>query len=539
MRSMQELALREYQVNAIDALKGAVRRGIKRVILQAPTGAGKTILAVRIILGAVEKGKRVLFLAHRGELIRQPARKLVEYGVPKELVALHMGGGKVLNGEAPIHVGTVQTLHRRDLDGFDIIISDECHRAVGPTHLKILDKMPNALRVGLTATPCRVDGRGLGVAFDEIIVVAKPSELVEQGAILDPLVYSVSEDQMPDLRGIGRKMGDFDKKGVRAAVSKAHLVDSIVENWQHRAQGLRTICFAVSRPHSRSIVDRFLAAGIAAAHIDGQTPKRERMEVLAKLERGELMVVSQCDLWVEGVDVPSVKCVILARPTQSLTVYLQSVGRSVRPWGGIRPVVLDHSGNVLYHGLPMQDREYSLEGGVTKTKTQLAKTCPSCYLLVGPSTPMCPECNYDFVAAAMSLAKSKKVVGITGLLEPVTPERILAEKRELWDKLLRECGEKGKDVAWALSKFIKRYRELPPEEWRREKIQFTDEAIAKLRMQLTQKMYVLGKTWDWVYKEFRNITGMEWNDARKRVSRGSSSEAWGQPEDSPVETARR
>lgn len=309
--------LREYQINDMENVRKAFREGYRSVLLVAPTGSGKTTTASAIIRGAMQKGKRITFLAHRRELVNQCSKRLDQLDVPHGVV---MRGHWRNRPHEKVQVCSIQTLLRREAHDTDLYFIDEAHRALGNSYLEILKRSKDAKLIGLTATPIRTDGRGLGHLFDHIVPSLTPADLTEMGFLVPARVYAPSK---PDLTGVHRQAGDYNQKELAERADTVKLIGDIVEHWHRLANGLSTVCFATSIKHSEHIVARFKAAGVPAEHIDGNTPVRDREAVLARVERGETLVVSNVGVWTEGVDVPCMTCAILARPTQSLALYLQ------------------------------------------------------------------------------------------------------------------------------------------------------------------------------------------------------------------------
>lgn len=416
------IALRPYQLEAVERVRECVRKGQTRNVVCAPTGSGKTILAAHITQSALERGKRVLFVAHRRELIRQPFCRFVASGIDPRHIGVIMAG--VGSGPlslfaasddasmwagyarrrppAPVQIASIQTLARRQRPPADLIIIDEAHRTLSKSYLDLLADYPSAVVLGLTATPTRTDKRGLGEVYQGLVVVAQYRELVELGALVAPRVWTVP--RLPDVSAVKTKGEDYDPRELDLAVNKSELIGDIVEHWQRHGNGAPTFAFAVSVAHSRRIAAAFLEAGIPAAHVDGETPVAERDAVFARLSRGELRVVSNCDVTTEGTDVPAVKTIVVARPTKSLRVWLQQAGRGSRPHeSGLPFVILDHAGCALEHGLPQEDRQWSLEPPKKrKLGKPPTKLCPECYCIVPAATPVCPECGFAFPPAERS-----------------------------------------------------------------------------------------------------------------------------------------
>src|SRR5215469_6847802 len=320
-----------------------------RILLVAPTGAGKTIIAAAIILDYLRRGKRVLVLCHRREIIAQTDGKLRE---------LNVWSGIIMAGEtalplARVQLASVATLWARamrkgpngkarmELPDADLVVVDECHHATAKTWRAIIDAYPNAIILGLTATPCRGDGRGLGEIFETMIQCPQVAELIDLGHLVRSRVYAPSA---PDLKGVDVSNGDYAESQLADRMDKTELVADIVATWHRYGERRRTVCFATGVGHSIHLRDQFIASGVRAEHIDGLTPKDERDASLERLASGELELVTNCMVLTEGWNMPEVGCCILARPTWKMGLYRQMIGRVLRPAPGkTDALILDHS----------------------------------------------------------------------------------------------------------------------------------------------------------------------------------------------------
>ena len=499
------MQLRSYQRQAISSLADAIRRGHRRVVLQAPTGSGKTVIGAALLQGALEKGRRALFSAHRLELVDQPYRKLVEAGLPEGKIGLRVGGDrKRRRDDAPLQIVSIDSIKPEDFSDKQLILIDEAHRAACRRYMLALEQAaPGAVVVGLTATPVRLDGKGLATAgFTEIVVVATPSELIEQGHIVDPTVWSVPTELLPVVEGVGITKGDYNLASLSLAVDRPDLYGHFVDHYAQRASGLRAVCFAVNRAHSRNIVDAFRAKGLRAEHVDGASRRKDRRNALDMLRRGELDVVSQCDLWIEGMDAPEVRCAILGRPTASLTIYLQSVGRVMRPYQGQPSIVLDHAGNALRHGLPSEDRVYSLDGVVRHSvRGPAIRRCPSCYLVMSPGKSSCPSCKHVFDDGKEELPTNYS----PAQLRRIDPE---GYQRYFWVQLWNRVYMDGKSPTWAKLEYERRFGspsmlEVPP----KPAVDMSPEARRKKHAELMKIASARVLPYEWVEERMRRIFG--------------------------------
>lgn len=368
-------------------------------ILVMPTGGGKTFTASELVL---RLDKPTLWLAHRRELIEQAAGQLYALGL--NVLTIQAGPPTPYNPTPesffaeqdgpPVYVASVDTLRTRRPPKVKLIVSDECHHDMARGRKSILDAFSDIPHVGLTATPFRLDGRGLGDAgYRRIIVAAYADELVAAGILHAPKVYCGTA---PDLRGVGKVGSDFNLGRLAERLNTSVMNLSIVENWQKKAAGRRTVCFATNIEHSQHIVQSFLDAGIPAEHLDGGTPETDRDGILKRLKSGKTLIVSNCMVWTEGFDLPALECAIIARSTMSLNLHWQTIGRIMRSCEGKDgAIVLDHAGNHDRHGLVTRRIEYSLEGKIVAEDDPLGlRRCGGCYFLYPPSMPECPECGW-------------------------------------------------------------------------------------------------------------------------------------------------
>jgi DNA repair protein RadD len=454
-----QLCLRPYQVEAVHEVNRRILSGARRVLLVASTGAGKTLTAAHMIRAAFERGERSLFVAHRREIIQQSYTKLIEYGVPECEVGIIMASDVRRKPGAAVQVASIDTLRRRSKPVAHWIFHDEAHRICAKSNQALVAHYDRAVHIGLTATPYRADGRGLGEVFDDLVVVASMRRLIDEGFLVEPKVFSTPA--LPDLSHVRLKGADYDERALAHAVDQKALVGNIVEHWQKLARGTRTVVFATSVGHSKHITERFRAAGIAAEHLDGTTPVGERDAILARLERGVTRVVSNCQCLAEGWDQPSVKCAVLARPTKSTGLYLQQAGRILRPFEGQGAVILDHAGCALAHGLPQDDRLFHLDGLTAEdAEAAICRTCPSCYAIIPIARRTCPECGTDLpVRTVIPKETSDALVEMSGAQRGPEPERVYLEQLRALARAQR------RDDAWVSERYVARYRRLPPPEW--------------------------------------------------------------------------
>lgn len=381
--------LRPYQVEAIEQIRAAIRTGKRRILLTVPTGGGKTLTAASMIAGALARGKRSQFVAHRKELIDQTVTAFARLGITS--VGVVRAGDKRRDSTQPIQVASIQTLANRLQPDFDLVFVDEAHRANAASYAKhVFERHQRAIIIGLTATPCRGDGKPLGSMFEELVVGARYSELIAGGFLAAPNAYSTP--MLPDLSTVRTTAGEYNQADLEDAVNRGALIGDLYTQWAKHPPA-RTVAFAVSVAHSRAIVERFTAEGVRAEHLDGTTPEDERAAILARLASGATTLVSNVGVLCEGWDLPSCKRLILARPTKSLGLYMQCAGRILRPHDGEIPIILDHGGNWDRHGAPHQDREWSLDAKPKRIGIAPSRVCPECFGHILASARTCPLCG--------------------------------------------------------------------------------------------------------------------------------------------------
>ncbi|MDP2271275.1 MAG: DEAD/DEAH box helicase [Archangium sp.] len=498
--------LDDYQIEAVEGARDELRRGGKRCLIVLPTGGGKTVVASEVIHRAMQRQSRVLFLAHRRELILQTSAKLTSFGVKHGIIM----GSHPRALQHLVQVASVQTLaHHRDLlAGVDLIFLDEAHHAAAGSYEDILSWFPKAVVVGLTATPWRLDGRGLADIFDCHVIPRTPKQLKETGWLV-PVggwEYEAIDTSRARVQG-----GDFATKDLVGEASKPRVVGDIVEEWQRHAQGGRTIVFAVSIEISKLLAEKFREAGVPAEHLDGKMKMADRDGVLARLRSGETRVVTNCNVLTEGFDCPALEVCVLARPTLSTSLYLQMVGRVLRTvcfdcgarnkWINDKCVccgstnlkrqarIHDHAGCLAAHGHPYAERDYSPETTVkgeresiedAQVRTVRQKRCTACKS-IRVEYP-CDNCNYSPTPTELRI-EFEQAAHAREIAEENSPQRLkqlaLAAafarvpergRRAFFDKMLHTRGLKAAIAsyrAWSGG------TEWPPQSWRHENSEAT------------------------------------------------------------------
>lgn len=468
------LQLRDYQQHAVNGIRHSYLSGNRSPLLVLPTGGGKTIVFSYISANTAARGKKAIILVHRVELLRQTFEKLQWAGVKVGLI----NPNYTPDITAPVQVASVQTLGRRlnFLRAFDpdLIVIDEAHHAIAGTWRTCIEAVSTARVLGVTATPVRGDGKGLGLEaggiFDDLIVGPQVADLIAAGYLVQPKVYAPL--QKLDLSGVKISMGDYDKKELEVRLDKPSITGDAVDHYTRLCAGAPAVAFCVNKAHAEHVAMAFREAGYRAAAVDGDMDDANRKRILGGLGNGQVQVVTSCDLISEGTDIPAIGAAILLRPTASLGLYLQQVGRALRPCEGKdRAIILDHVGNVLTHGMPDEPREWSLAGEDRRNRGKKQaekpvnlKQCEKCYAVHKPA-PVCPSCGYKYEVAGRELQQ------VDGSLQEVSAEdaaRIRKEQRKevgaakTLEDLLRIERSRGYKNGWAKHVFMARNNKQVP-----------------------------------------------------------------------------
>jgi superfamily II DNA or RNA helicase len=352
-----------------------------------------------IISSASDKGTKVLFLVHRTEILFQVSEYMDYYGIPHGVIK----AGEIYDPRHNVDLASVQTMIRRikhkDFGKYDMIVVDEAHHATAATYVEIIDTYQPRLLLGFSATPCRKSGMGLGALFTELIVVATMQDLVDQ-CFLVPVRYFAPFE--PDLKGIRITAGDYNEKQISMTMMQGAITADIVAKWKMLGENRQTVCFTTTVAHSVAVCEKFRAENVSAEHVDGATDPEERKDILKRYSRGEFKVLCNCAVFTEGVDIPSISCVIMARPTKSIVMYLQCVGRGMRLFEGKKDcILLDMAGVYWEHGPITEINNWTLSEATKmvsekneqrKEKNSRPITCLSCHH-VYTGQLKCPHCG--------------------------------------------------------------------------------------------------------------------------------------------------
>lgn len=407
---MKKFQLRDYQADDLKRINKEIKAGHKRVIYSLMTAGGKTVVLHEQVSRWLRKGMRGCVLVHTRALLKQTCDVFSD--LPHGIIA----GGITPDADKKLQICMVQSLARRGGKAFDFIVVDECHHATASTWAKILADSPDAIILGVTATPFRNDNRGLGQAgFTTIVEGPEVSWLTEQG-YLSPVEYYAPTDV--DMTGVKKVGGDYEKKESGRRANKRTITGSAVEHYKRHAMGQRALAFCVDIKHVMAVTKQFKKAGLNATFIHGKMSNEEREDILAQFAASKDMILVSCELIGEGLDVPAVACIILLRPTASLVRYIQQVGRGLRVIAGKKHVVvLDHVGNIRL-GHPHVPRPIDLDGVQPKAKSldenspkSYLRTCPKCKRVETADVLVCSTCGHKFKAVVRG-----KIGNISGFL---------------------------------------------------------------------------------------------------------------------------
>ena len=443
--------LRDYQQEMIDKVVDSLRHGYRKIMIVLPTGGGKTAIASELVRRSYAKGKSSIFMCHRQELLDQTYETYGKNGI----IPAFIKGGMHPDYNNPMQIASVNTLVRR-LDKYkvpDIIFVDECHHSKAGQWNQILDWAKDSVVIGLTATPCRLDGKPLNDMYETMIQTVSTKELIDRGYLVPYLYYAPS---IIDTSELVSANGDYTKKSLEAASFNSKIIGDNIEQYKKLAFGKRNVVFAISRKHGMGICDRYNEAGIRAEFVDGETPNKDRKAAIARFRSGETLVLVSVDIFGEGFDLPAIEVASLLRPTQSTSLYLQQVGRALRTcpeMGKQQAIILDHVNNYKTHGMPDEVREWSLSKEYkpkrkTEQSTVQIKRCPNCFYAHAPSL-VCPNCGYHYTA------DGKTIEEVAGELTLIGGEEYNAlRKREVliaksFIDLVRIERDRGYKFGWA------------------------------------------------------------------------------------------
>ncbi len=456
--------LRPRQVRLIQEVDQAIEDGHRRIVGQAPTGFGKTLVGAALALRILSCGQRMIFTVPALSLINQTVDKFHAEGMCGD-VGVIQADHPLTNYARPIQIASVQTLQRREIPLAGLVVIDEVHRWFDFYSEWLNDPMwADVPFIGLSATPWT---RGLSKYFNKLIVAATAQELIDAGHLSRFRVFAPFS---PDLEGVRTVAGDYHEGDLSNAMDKTALVADVVATWIERGQNRPTLCFAVDRAHAKHLQTQFSNAGIPAGYIDAYTSAADRREIARQFHANEVKVVTNVGCLTTGVDW-DVRCIILARPTKSEILFVQMIGRGLRPADGKDDcLILDHSDNHLRLGFVTDIHHAELDTGRERQKTGpknrgvLPKKCPSCSFLKPPKLLVCPACGFTPAPKCTAAQKEGELVELRDRHTTVAPTAAHEQvKRANWQGMLTAIAiERGYKAGWVAVQYRDKFGTWPP-----------------------------------------------------------------------------
>lgn len=445
------MQLRQYQQNLINKTIEAVKKGNRRVLICLPTGGGKTAISSELIKRCYAKGNKSIFCCHRQELLKQTANTYRKNGLEPAFVK----SGLQADVNNPCQIASINTLVNRlsDYTGYQVIVMDEAHHQASNTWAKISSFYDKSIIIGLSATPCRMDGKPLSDYFDCMVQEITTKELIEQGYLV-PYKYYAPTELDESMLVLGSN-GEYTKDSVNNTVMKSKIIGNNIEHYKNICAGKRNVIFAASITHGKKVCEEYNAAGIRAEFLDGNTDTKLREETLVRFATGDTKVLVNVDLFGEGFDLPAIEVVSLLRPTHSLALYLQQVGRALRTCqelGKTEAIILDHVNNYQRHGLPDEERIWTLDGKAVRkrgdTEKVAIKRCPVCFYAHKPAL-VCPNCGHVYQAEGKTIKEINGKLVLIGSVEEQEEQKREIRLANTLEDLVRIEDERGYKTGWA------------------------------------------------------------------------------------------
>ena len=512
--------LRPYQVQVIEDLYSKIRQGYRRIVIMAGTGSGKTVISGQICAHAEAQGSRLLFLVHLDVLVGQTYAKMQAFG-------LHCGfikAGWPEDLDAPIQIASIQTMAKRNWWKeweADVIFYDEGHTTVFSQvgQAVLAETHPNAIHIAMTATPYRLGHDQLGDYFETFVAAPPPTTLQRMGFLAPMQYFGLPQEEQLDLGKFQLVGGDYDERQLKNACDRPELIQRIVEEWQRLVPGKRTIAFCVDIEHAQHVADAFNAAGVPADMVAGATPPKQRKKMYEALAEGELLMLTSCNVISIGFDVPAVEVGLLLRPTLSLALHYQQIGRVMRispHTGKNQGIILDQAGNLQRLGFPEDVQEYDLPVSQATAERSLLeeeepsshkKECPHCREQVATVRMQCPSCGYDWSV--------ERPIYTHDLIQLMSRDQLRQVQDEptryrIFQAFRQRCYQRGYAPDFAKQEYFDCFETWPPEDWYRHAIfgptpADTERGAYYYYLGIIAQRF--GKPVDWINQEFTKEFG--------------------------------
>lgn len=432
--------LRPYQMDAVNGIRKHYLSGTRKVLLHLATGGGKTVVFCHILKAMAERGKTGLMVVHGRQLVDQAAARLEREGVPHGVI---MAGRRTAMNK-PVYVCSIDTLKARNLTPpADLVVIDEAHMACSPSYEWLLESYPRAYVLGVTATPFTT--KSMRHFADAVVCPITIKDLIDTGFLVPPrYVVPPAKFSLDDVK-VDSRTGDYNANDLAEVMGKPTIYGDIASHWVKFAQGRPTLAFCSRVDKSRELAAYLSGQGIRSVHCDAETPESERKLLIAKLEARELDIICNVGIFCTGVDIPPLSCVIMARPTKSLNLYIQQAGRGTRIFEGKKDfILLDHAKNVEAHGFLTTEHEVFLDGMPKNPgKAPPVKACPQCYAACAASAQVCPECGFVF-----SIGRSEMEQEDANLRELTDADRLNIEVLEFIKEMKRKRKAMNYKAGW-------------------------------------------------------------------------------------------
>lgn len=454
--------LRERQSAAISAIRKAIREGHRRIVLQAPTGFGKTLLSAHIISSSAARGNKPLFTCPAITLVNQTLHAFENEGI-KDIGVIQAQHERT-DFMAQVQIASVQTLIRRELPEVHLVLIDECHLQFKKLNT-VLDseEWKDKIVIGLSATPWT---KGMGLRWTKLIVAATIQELIDENLLSPFVIYAPAKEA--DLSKVKISKGEYEEESLSLVMSDGSLVADVVKTWMTKGPGGRTFLFAVNRAHARKLQDEFIEAGVSCGYIDAFTDGDERKQVFKRFREGDFSVIASVGCLTTGVD-EDVRCIIDAQPTRDEKKHVQKIGRGLRTAPGKSAVlILDHAGNTLRLGMVtdishdhLDTRKPGEKGEAYEGDPRPAKPrkCGNCGAVIAPGKSVCGFCHHKIQEDHGVETKDGELVEFVA--PPKKKSKVILDEQDWYSGLLGLANERGYNSRWADYTFKEKFGDFP------------------------------------------------------------------------------